>query len=81
MCLERIKEKLANLREIFRAVVLLTLTVLTGVVVNFYQILIHKAPIYSFIVSSLGFIVLIRLFLAIYKLIKKMQQLEEEIQC
>ncbi|GEM_PF-4963050 len=81
MCLERIKEKLANLREIFRAVVLLMLAIMGGITINLYQILSHKVPFNTIFLSVVGLIIGVRLGWYLTVLIKKMQELEEEIRC
>ena len=69
------------MREYFRALVILIITLMSGVVVNVYQIIVHKAPLYSLALSSFGFIIVIRLLLALFALVQKMQRLEEEIEC
>jgi hypothetical protein len=81
VCLERLKERLANLREIFRAVVLLMLAIMGGIVVNIYQVLSHKVPFYTIFLSVAGLIITARVGWYVTILIKKMQELEEEIKC
>ncbi|MRJ02594.1 MAG: hypothetical protein GXO19_03340 [Epsilonproteobacteria bacterium] len=81
MCSERIRERLANLREYFRALVLLSLAVATGIVANIYQIIIQKVPPHSLVIATVGLTILVRLLFALSALTKKMEELEGEIKC
>ena len=56
--LEIVKLKVENLREVLKFLLLLVLSLLTGEVILFYQILISKVPVYMIIFNAVGLIVL-----------------------
>jgi hypothetical protein len=76
---EYYKEKLANLREITRAISLLLITLLSGVTYLFVNILINEFKIIEFILSSIGYIVSILIFIFLIKLYEYMFELTEKI--
>jgi len=61
--MEAIKEKLALYREYLRGLILVILTLISALVIGFYNVLIKKAPLYSIWFLSFGFIILIVLLL------------------
>ena len=76
---EYYKEKLANLREITRAISLLLITLLSGVTYLFVNILINEFKIIEFILSSIGYIVSILIFIFLVKLYEYMFEITEKI--
>ena len=58
---EKIKEKLLNLREIFKILLLSIVGLMTGITTLVYNIVIQKIPFYSIILIEIGFIILIGL--------------------
>jgi hypothetical protein len=81
VCIERIRERLANRREFFRALVLIVLAIASGVILNLYQILAHKVPFYTIIFSVVGLGVGLRFVWYLGKIVKELDELEEEIEC
>jgi len=76
---EYYKEKLANLREITRAISLLLITLLSGVTYLFVNILLNDFKMVEFVLLSFGYIVSILIFISLIKLYKHMFELTEKI--
>ncbi|NPA12270.1 MAG: hypothetical protein GXO62_08505 [Epsilonproteobacteria bacterium] len=78
--IEYYKEKLANLREVFRGVVLLLLSILSAEVALFVTIIFSgKFDIIRFVVFSIGFILNILVFIVAIKIFSIMNEYTKRI--
>ena len=76
---EKIKEKLLNLREVFKILLLSIVALITGITTVAYNIVIQKIPFYSIILLEIGFLILVGLSFFTAKIWKSMESLIEEI--
>ncbi|MRI84143.1 MAG: hypothetical protein C6I00_06955 [Nitratiruptor sp.] len=78
---ERIRERLATKREIFWALILFLVALLSGIVLNLYQVTAQKVPLYTLLFSFVGLLIGVRLGWYAATLLRDLQELEEEIEC
>jgi uncharacterized membrane protein len=76
---EYYKEKLANLREIFRGAILFFITLLSGVTYLFVNLFIDKFKWVEFILVTIGYILLILTFIFLIKLYKTISGITEKL--
>jgi len=76
---EGIKERINDFREILKMLLLLDITLLSGIVVNLYNVLLGKIPLFMIIISMIGLIVLFQLAMFTLAILKKLEILEKEL--
>ena len=76
---EYYKEKLANLREIFRGAILFFITLLSGVTYLIVNLFIDKFKWIEFILVTIGYILLILAFIFLIKLYKIISEITEKL--
>jgi hypothetical protein len=78
--LEIVKLKVENLREILKFLLLLTISILTGEVVLFYQILTMKVPAFLVVFNGIGIVILFFVYNVSKYVWDKMDKYVEELE-
>ena len=78
--LEIIKLKVENLRELFKFLLFVELTIITGVITLAYWILIKKVSFYFVIFDFIGFLISIFLVIVLKFIWREMDNLIKEIE-
>ena len=76
---EYYKEKLANLREVFRGVILFFIALISGVGGLFFYLIKNGFEVKIFVLISFGFINLVILLLILGKLYKILDEITEKL--
>ena len=76
---EYYKEKLSNIREVFRGIILLALALISGVGGLFFYLIKNGFEIKIFILISFGFVNIAILLLILGKLYKMLEEVSEKL--
>jgi len=76
---EGIKEKIMDLRELLKGLILLEITLLSGIVINTYKILIKSIPFYMVFISFIGIVLSFQIALFIKSLLHKLEEYERKL--
>ena len=76
---DKIKEKLLNLREIFKILLLSIVALMTGIITIIYNVSIHKIPFYSIMLAEVSLLLVILIAFITFKIYVKMETLIEEM--
>jgi len=78
--LEIVKVKVENLRELFKFILIIELSIITGVITLSYWLLIKKVPFYFLIFDFIGFFIFMFLVIVLKFIWKSMDNLIKEIE-
>ena len=77
---EKIKEKLLNLREVFKILLISIVALMTGLATIIYNVFTKKIPFYSIMLAELNLFVLLVVVIGALKIYNKMDSLIEEME-
>jgi len=76
---DKIKEKLLNLREVFKVLLISIVGLMTGLATIIYNVFTKKIPFYGIILSEVSLLLVILIVFVAFKIYIKMETLIEEM--